>query len=133
MATQLELLPKKLKKLGFNSYIDYLKSDHWIDLRFRFYSDSKRVKKMRKKYGGIVCEFCFSPDKINLHHKTYKRIGAERLDDLVILCENCHHDIHKYYYNNMKIRNLWRATKKMRKIKFKYMVELARAVGIVQG
>ncbi len=120
MATQLELLPKKLKKLGFDSYKDYLKSEHWINLRKRFYN-SKKVKKMKEIHNKVLCEFCYGNENLNLHHRTYKRIGNERLDDLVVVCKECHYHIHQFYFNEMKIKNLYKATKIMRRIKKKNM------------
>lgn len=32
----------------------------------------------------------------DLHHRSYKRIGKERLHDLVPLCRPCHEETHKY-------------------------------------
>ena len=119
MATQLELLPKKLKELGYNSYKDYLKSEHWINLRKRFYN-SKKVKRIKEVYNKVLCEFCYGYENLNLHHRTYKRIGCERLDDLVIVCKECHYHIHQFYYKNMNIKNLYRATRIMRRIKRRY-------------
>lgn len=29
-----------------------------------------------------------------MHHKTYKRLGKERLTDLILLCEDCHLELH---------------------------------------
>jgi 5-methylcytosine-specific restriction endonuclease McrA len=42
------------------------------------------------------CEECGSPWGLQVHHKTYERLGNETLDDLVCLCRDCHrkkHDI----------------------------------------
>ena len=43
------------------------------------------LKRMRKK-----CENCAFPYELDVHHKNYQRIGAERLGDLVVLCRACH-------------------------------------------
>gem|GEM_PF-4331542 len=32
---------------------------------------------------------------LNLHHKTYERIGNEKIRDLVCLCQQCHHKLHE--------------------------------------
>jgi len=36
------------------------------------------------------CVRCGKPDKLQVHHKTYARLGDEPLDDLVTLCKPCH-------------------------------------------
>jgi 5-methylcytosine-specific restriction endonuclease McrA len=61
------------------TYRDYLQSDTWKD---------KRRAKLEQK--GRSCERCSSTTKIQVHHKTYDRIGHERLSDLEILCDACH-------------------------------------------
>jgi hypothetical protein len=50
---------------------------------------------MRRTYGFIVCEFCKRRRKFNLHHKTYERLGHERTTDLIILCDDCHTEVHQ--------------------------------------
>jgi len=66
-----------LKKLGFNSYKDYLKSDRW--------------KKLKRKYlrECVVCG-----KRAELHHRTYKRIGKEGKRDLISLCRQHHYFTH---------------------------------------
>lgn len=68
------------------TYKEYLQSEHWYDVRNRFYK-SKLCKNR--------CEACGNRDNLNLHHKTYKRIGQEWLNDLVLLCHSCHKSLHK--------------------------------------
>jgi HNH endonuclease len=102
----------RVKALGFATYTDYLKSDHWRELRQKFFR-SKLVK--RDKNGKIRCEACQSTDKrFNVHHRTYKRIGAERLIDLAILCEDCHERAHEMHRANPR-DGLWRATKMVKR------------------
>jgi 5-methylcytosine-specific restriction endonuclease McrA len=88
-----------------NTYRDFLKSNHWRMTRSRYWK-SKLPK---------VCGCCGTSDKpLELHHKTYKRIGMERLNDLILLCRECHqgtHDVHSE--NNNK--NLWSSHKKFKK------------------
>ena len=38
---------------------------------------------------------CGETERLQLHHLTYERVGAERLDDLTPLCANCHAMIHE--------------------------------------
>lgn len=83
-----------LNKLGYKSYREYLVSDHWLSFKKYFYKNSNRIITMRKN-GGLHCEFCKCQAKLNLHHKTYERLGNERSTDLIILCDNCHNTIHQ--------------------------------------
>lgn len=48
-----------------------------------------------------------------MHHRTYKNLGAERLMDLVPLCQRCHVKVHQLYDNDLRWRRrgLWYATK----------------------
>jgi hypothetical protein len=72
---------------------------------FLFYMDNKyREYLISKKWAGIKkaihyiyedeCYICRSKDKLHVHHKTYDRIYHEDLDDLVLVCEDCHEKIH---------------------------------------
>ncbi len=98
-----ESIPARVRKLGYASYRDYLKSEHWQSFR----------KKMREKYGGLRCEFCEASGILHLHHRTYKRLGKEWLGDVVLICENCHNLVHSKA-RQPKV-TLWRATKKIRR------------------
>jgi hypothetical protein len=69
--------------LGFASYGDYLLSPHWLAFKDRFFAARKRR-----------CFACRKRQGIELHHITYNRIGAERLDDVVPLCGRCHDRVH---------------------------------------
>jgi len=66
-------------------------------MNYEAYIASKAWKRMRSKYEAKYpkrCYICDGREKIHLHHKTYKRLGKERLGDLVWLCEECHAIIH---------------------------------------
>ncbi len=75
---------KRLPK-DFN-YKNYLKSNHWLSVRKRFYSS---------KYFKGCCFCCESTDNLQVHHKTYKNIFNENDKDLVCLCRDCHNTVHK--------------------------------------
>ena len=70
------------KKLN-TKYLEYLQSDHWVDLRKRY-----------AKSHDQVCVVCGATENLHLHHKTYKRLGKERFKDLVYLCSQCHSEVH---------------------------------------
>lgn len=78
-------------------YRDYITSDEWREFRIKYYETHKKE-----------CRACGSKLKVNLHHKTYKRLGAERLADVVPLCEYHHSELHKKVRKNKL--NLWTAT-----------------------
>jgi len=59
-------------------YQKYMRSNRWAKRKARFAESHPRVCK------------CGSTDKIELHHKTYARLGSEPDDDLVWLCRSCH-------------------------------------------
>lgn len=48
-----------------------------------------------------------------LHHRTYKNLGAERLMDLVLMCPGCHAEVHRLSRSDG--RDLWSATKAVRR------------------
>lgn len=65
------------------SYIQYLKTIHWSNI------------KNKKLLINPCCQECGSSIKLNIHHKTYKRLGKEKLTDLVTLCHKHHSKLHK--------------------------------------
>jgi len=126
MTTGTKSLPKRLRLLGYKTYSEYLKSDHWQELRKRFFRESKRAKRMMKKYGFYVCEFCRQSKKVNLHHATYKRLGKEHLGDLHLICDDCHELIHK----NSNGKGIWRLTFEVRRFRkgLKYNKRLIKSL-----
>lgn len=64
-------------------YREYLRSEHWRALRQR----------MLLRAGGI-CQRCARSSRhygfLDVHHLDYRRLGAEREADLVVLCRECH-------------------------------------------
>jgi 5-methylcytosine-specific restriction endonuclease McrA len=65
------------------AYLRYLHSPHWQE---------KREQLM--VLVGASCEFCGSPDDLNVHHRTYENLGNESLSELAVLCKDCHADWH---------------------------------------
>lgn len=72
----------RLQRLGYKRYDEYLASEHWQDVRKRFKESSEP---QRCKCGKA---------RQALHHKTYKRLGEERLTDLEAVCHDCHKKRH---------------------------------------
>ena len=66
---------------------NYLASKHWKNMRIPVYDHYKGV-----------CQRCGSNiplDVAHIHHRVYKRMGREKISDLVLYCNNCHACVHK--------------------------------------
>ena len=95
-------------------YHDYIKSEAWQRKRRKFFS-SKMWKTYPEglKAGKFVCYCCGSDNRLDLHHRTYKRLGRERISvDLICVCRNCHNNIHKV---NKSGKGLWGSAKIVRR------------------
>lgn len=71
---------QRLRLLGLRSLRDYYATEHWISLR--------------RALRGRRCEHCGEGGRMELHHLTYARLGAELPGDLVTLCDACHRSAH---------------------------------------
>jgi len=65
-------------------YAEYLKTAHW-----------QRVRALALEQAGHVCDLCGHDDRLEVHHRTYERVGMERQSDLIVLCYDCHRDFHR--------------------------------------
>lgn len=65
-------------------YEDYLRSPEWL---------AKRAWAIDRAEGR--CQVCNKPDGLNVHHRTYKNLGAELPGDLLVLCSICHDLFHQ--------------------------------------
>lgn len=76
-----------LRAAGIKAPVDYKKyiqSKTWKD----------KARKARKR-AGYRCHDCGRSFKnaqyfLNLHHKSYAHLGAEKKGELVLLCRECH-------------------------------------------
>lgn len=66
------------------SYKQYMESSAWKE---------KRKAKLRE--ADYKCERCGSAKNLTVHHLTYAHLRNEPLDDLIVLCWNCHNQIHR--------------------------------------
>lgn len=76
------LAKKKGKQRRLNqkvNYHDYINSAAW-----------KKKRQLALKIHGDKCKICGTGRRLQVHHKTYKRLGRERISDLQILCFDCH-------------------------------------------
>jgi len=77
---------ERLRELGYSDYAEYLRSDHWRSLR------------RERLIGSRSCEVCRRDGdsfQLYVHHSTYARLGQEALEDLLVVCKQCHDDIHQ--------------------------------------
>lgn len=76
---------------GWNTYQEYLNSGIWKQQKAKFLSNDSK------------CARCGRTTKLVLHHLRYKDengksvLGRETKDDLVVLCWDCHNELHKKY------------------------------------
>lgn len=80
-------------------YKMYIKSEPW-----------KIIREMCLIRAGFMCEKCGKIGKqmggnstLHVHHKTYARFGCEDMDDLIVVCKNCHSNIHRLKKYNIEI------------------------------
>jgi hypothetical protein len=64
-------------------YAEYLASPEWRE---------RRDRAIERAEGR--CQLCNSDKRLNVHHRTYERLGYERDADLTVLCEDCHQHFH---------------------------------------
>ena len=62
------------------AYIEYLASPSW------------KLKSLEaKERAGWRCQACGREDlPLEVHHNSHRRLGCEREQDLIVLCEECH-------------------------------------------
>lgn len=96
-------LAVRMKAIGFRVYAQYLASVHWKDLRARWLQS--------QQFRGWRCHTvgCDSKAGLSLHHFTYERLGREELTDLVLVCRDCHSNIHKLERRGMHLDDATRA------------------------
>ena len=75
-----------LHKLRTMPYEEYLQTWHW---------KLKREEKLRAVDNR--CQLCNSGSGIlEVHHRTYERLGEELNEDLTVLCRLCHKSFHEH-------------------------------------
>lgn len=78
-------LPSKplAKSKTYVPYAEYLQSPEW-----------KAKQQKARQFANHRCQVCNSPEGLNVHHRTYERLGHEHMGDLTVLCKNCHEIFH---------------------------------------
>lgn len=77
---------KKFKTVDDYSaeYRQYLTSQHWRSFR-----------ETVLYFWDYSCCLCNQKSKLEVHHRTYVRLGNEKLQDCVVLCNQCHKKNHE--------------------------------------
>ncbi len=73
----------QIRRLGYATYDDYLRSPQWRDKRAAYFASDRPQ----------AC-VCGEKQRMCLHHMTYERVGEELLEDLIALCAGCHTLLH---------------------------------------
>ena len=73
----------ELKGMDYRS--EYLRSDEWSVTR-----DEALAR------AGYRCSTCDADGPLDVHHRTYARLGQEDPGDVIALCRSCHTAIHGY-------------------------------------
>jgi hypothetical protein len=61
----------------------YLRSGHW-----------QNVRTLALERAEHRCQVCNAAKHLDVHHRTYERLGEERDADLTVLCRKCHDLFH---------------------------------------
>lgn len=69
-------------------YKEYIKSDKW-----------KRIRAWILIFWDHRCAVCNSKESVNVHHRTYERLGNELTTDCIVLCDDCHKLHHNFTGN----------------------------------
>ena len=65
-------------------YHRYLKSKKWKAIRMKIINEREN------------CERCWGENRLEIHHKTYKNVFNEKMEDLELLCHSCHQQHHGF-------------------------------------
>lgn len=70
----------------------------WFPVRYETYLRSarwQRKARAARKKAGQRCQLCNRPGfPLEVHHRTYERLGFELPGDLLALCQRCHRRHH---------------------------------------
>lgn len=75
--------------------------------KYKKYITSKEWKEKKEKLfdlRGKECEQCGYTHRLHVHHLTYENLGYEKMDDLQILCYQCHMSKHDKYFEKFVLK-----------------------------
>ena len=86
---------REARKQRQREYGQYLRSPGW-----------KQRRQVALDRAGGFCEDCGARTSLDVHHRTYKRKGNERPEDLVAVCRRCHGERHRGKRNLLDVMAL---------------------------
>ena len=87
-----------MRLAGFSTYADYIASPQWREFNAWYRSIGELPQ------GCLVCK----NETFVLHHWNYSRVGFEWPSDVVPLCEDHHHQLHRWLQTSDQLRNVAR-------------------------
>lgn len=117
------------------AYLAYMSSPAWRAFRAAWWTEYDRRNATR------TCYCCTKPQTVlprslELHHRTYERLGAEHYDDLVAVCSTCHSWITRTWRARGKTgltMNLWELTDERRRRMRTYLAKREGRAGEGSG
>ena len=73
----------------------------------RYLNNSSEWQAQRRRAwlrADYACEQCGARAELNIHHVHYRTLGAERPDDLIVLCSTCHREEHAVRNRLLRVR-----------------------------
>jgi 5-methylcytosine-specific restriction endonuclease McrA len=95
-------IAQKADHAGDQSRLDELRQQALLaEYRVRPYAERRQtkewaiLKRQVHRRDGYRCRLCNRDDvELHIHHRTYENYAQEKLEDLITLCKECHHDSH---------------------------------------
>lgn len=114
----------RLAELRAMPYREYLRTPEW-----------RKTRAAALYRAGAQC--AFDPAHTgphHVHHRTYVNLGAERAEDLLVVCEECHRVHHAHHGQpRAKMRRAARRKAKQKAIVWDAVLRLSLAAGLVVG
>jgi 5-methylcytosine-specific restriction endonuclease McrA len=66
-------------------YYSYIKSSRWRE------NPARLAELQAADYRCRLCYASRHDAQLEVHHRTYVRLGSEQVGDLITLCKDCHH------------------------------------------
>jgi len=85
-SADLEIFVFDEKKSRFENYKVYIKSGQW-----------KAFRRFIIQKDNNTCQHCFrkfASGFLHVHHIHYRSLGKEKPEDVLLLCQDCHHEEH---------------------------------------
>jgi hypothetical protein len=101
------------------AYLAYMKSPAWRAFRVAWWARYDTLNPVRRCY---CCGITWQDARgLELHHRTYERLGREKWEDIVAVCSRrgngCHQWITRLQRSRTTTMSIWQITEARRKIK----------------